>query len=68
MPGSAINEDLPDPGLNRTADLLLRRQPLYPLSYWTGMFLLVINCYDKTTILFTNCQLFAIVINAGFDR
>ena len=24
-----------DPGLNRTADLPLRRRPLYPLSYWT---------------------------------
>ena len=26
-----------DPGPNRTADLLLRRQPLYPLSYRTGI-------------------------------
>ena len=24
-----------DPGPNRTADLPLRRRPLYPLSYWT---------------------------------
>ena len=33
----SVSEGSPlDPGPNRTADLPLRRRPLYPLSYWTN--------------------------------
>ena len=39
---------LNDPGPNRTADLPLRRRPLYPLSYRT-----VVNIYIMENLLST---------------
>ena len=48
IPEFFMQDKHPDPGPNRTADLLLRRQPLYPLSYRTLSYIYLLTASLST--------------------